>query len=346
MSSRRIIAGWLSIVCITVFVMVVVGGVTRLTHSGLSMVDWDPIMGVVPPLNTTDWEAAFEAYKQYPEYQKVNRGMDLDGFKGIFYWEYGHRVLGRIIGLIFFVPFVVLLAFGKIRGALVPKLIIALVLGGLQGLMGWYMVMSGLVDMPRVSHYRLAAHLLLALVILGYIFWLILGLFASERRADLAPPWLKQWSVWVLVLVFLQITYGAFVSGLRAGFGYNTFPKMGDVWIAEAVFVLSPWWHNLFESGATIQLIHRWLGTLIVVLVGLFWLKSLVWLRSLSLPAARVRWAVHGLALSVVAQFLLGVVTLVMVIPIPLAAAHQGLACIVLVAAIWLIHRCRYVPVV
>ncbi|MEX2489610.1 MAG: COX15/CtaA family protein, partial [Pseudomonadales bacterium] len=158
---------WLSLVCLTIIVMVVVGGITRLTHSGLSMVDWRPLMGIIPPLTEAEWQATFDIYKQFPEYQKVNRHLDLEGFKSIFYWEYGHRILGRLIGLIFFVPFVVFLVLGKIDRQMGLKLLIALLLGGLQGLMGWYMVQSGLIDMPRVSHYRLAAHLLLAFLILG-----------------------------------------------------------------------------------------------------------------------------------------------------------------------------------
>mgnify|MGYP001188002976 FL=1 len=179
--SNRAVIIWLIAVCFTIFSMVVVGGITRLTESGLSMVDWNPVVGIVPPLNESEWEQAFEVYKNYPQYQKVNTGMSLDDFKEIYYWEYGHRVLGRLIGIIYFVPFVLFLMLGKIEKPMVPKLWIGLVLGSLQGVLGWYMVKSGLVDIPRVSHYRLAAHLMLALLILGYLSWFVLTLYKINR---------------------------------------------------------------------------------------------------------------------------------------------------------------------
>ncbi|MBT3710151.1 MAG: heme A synthase, partial [Gammaproteobacteria bacterium] len=167
---------WLIMVCSMVVLMIVVGGITRLTGSGLSMVDWRPIMGVLPPISEVEWNTVFLAYQQFPEYQQINKNITLEEFKGIFYWEYGHRVLGRLIGLVFFLPFLAFVVMGKVRGSLAIKLSIGLVLGGLQGLMGWYMVKSGLVDIPRVSHYRLAAHLLLAMLILCYLCWLIFEL--------------------------------------------------------------------------------------------------------------------------------------------------------------------------
>ena len=313
--------------------MIVVGGVTRLTDSGLSMVDWQPIMGALPPMTHADWEDAFDAYKQYPEYQKVNRNMDLDGFKRIFYWEYGHRVLGRLIGVIFFIPFVYLWLTRRIEKKLVPKLLIALALGGLQGLMGWYMVMSGLVDMPQVSHYRLAAHLLLALAILCYLLWIILDLIEPSVNAG-APMWFRNLVLAVLCLTVLQITYGAFVSGLHAGYGFNTFPLMNGQWIADAVGLMDPWWINLFESHATVQFTHRWLGTLLLLSVLALWVIS--WKIRLPRP---LMFACHVLCGIVCLQFILGVLTLIYVIPLMLASAHQSVACFLLVSIVFLLHR-------
>ncbi|MDH5738520.1 MAG: COX15/CtaA family protein [Gammaproteobacteria bacterium] len=333
--NRKAIAAWLIVVCITIFLMVIVGGVTRLTNSGLSMVDWKPIMGVIPPLNETEWMETFEKYKQFPEYQKRNQHMDVEGFKSIFYWEYGHRLLGRLIGVIFFVPFVYFLVRGKIEKPFVSKLVIALVLGGLQGLMGWYMVKSGLVDMPRVSHYRLAAHLLLALLIFSWLFWVIKDLlWPKEFRGSLQlPGWWNRVAISLLVLVVIQITYGAFTAGIRAGFGYNTFPLMNDQWVADAVFMLDPWWINFFEGVASIQFLHRWIGTLLLLVVGLLWLAI-----TCGKSDQRIKSAAHWLFGVTLAQFLTGVLTLVYVVPIGLAALHQAIACLLLLASVNLVY--------
>ena len=189
--SHNAIIIWLTMVCALVVLMVVVGGITRLTGSGLSMVDWRPIMGVLPPISEVEWNTVFLAYQQFPEFQQINKSITLEEFKGIFYWEYGHRVLGRLIGLAFFLPFLAFVIMGKVRGSLAIKLSIGLVLGGLQGLMGWYMVKSGLVDIPRVSHYRLAAHLLLAMLILCYLCWLIFELREKQSRVFCSPLFSK-----------------------------------------------------------------------------------------------------------------------------------------------------------
>ena len=319
------------LVCIIIFAMIVVGGVTRLTHSGLSMVEWKPIMGFIPPLNDGQWQETFDAYKQYPEYQKVNKGMSLGEFKNIFYWEYGHRVLGRSIGLVFFIPFILLWLLGKIEKRLVPKLVVALVLGGLQGLMGWYMVMSGLVDMPRVSHYRLAAHLVLALIILSYLFWIILDLLDMQKIC--VSRWFKYLCFMALGIVSLQILFGAFTAGLRAGLGFNTFPLMDGRFIAEAATMMTPLWLNFLENGAMVQFVHRWLGTLLLLLViVLFGLAVLS-----NVP--RQLLVISGLlAIVTFAQFMLGVLTLINYVPIALASAHQGVACLVLLASLLLVY--------
>jgi cytochrome c oxidase assembly protein subunit 15 len=330
--ASRIVVVWLSVVCTTIFAMIVVGGITRLTESGLSMVDWRPIMGAMPPITDEEWNATFEAYKQFPQYREVNVGMDLEGFKEIFYWEYVHRLLGRLIGVIFFIPFVVLWWRGYIAERQRPWLIVALVLGGLQGLLGWYMVQSGLIDMPRVSHYRLAAHLLLAMFIFGYLFWIILDIREVERTEVTVA--FRSLLLFLSACIFVQLLYGAFTAGSRAGYGYNTFPLMNESWIAEAVFYMEPWWMNLFESTATIQFIHRWLGALVVVLSLGTWWAARRW-------GPRVKWSAAALAATLMIQFGIGVVTLVEVVEIRVASLHQAWACAVLLALVYLLYVSR-----
>ena len=332
-SDRKHIAIWLMVVCAVIFAMVVVGGVTRLTHSGLSIVEWEPIVGVIPPLTEAEWMDKFEEYKKYPEYQKVNKHLDLEGFKFIFYWEYGHRLLGRMIGIIFFLPFLYFLLTGKVEKPFVGKLWVAFILGGLQGLMGWYMVKSGLVDLPRVSHYRLAAHLLLALLIMAWIFMIIRDLLeTNEGPVEGLPQWWSAVSWILLVLIVFQITWGAFTAGLRAGFGYNTFPLMNDQWIADAVFLFDPWWLNFFEGNAGVQFLHRWLGTLLLIFVSGFWLHSLR-----SNWDKRIKIAANWLLVAIGLQFFTGVITLIYVVPLFFAAAHQAVACVLLLASVNLV---------
>ncbi len=329
-ADNRAIVIWLAAVCVVIYLMIVVGGVTRLTQSGLSMVDWQPIMGVVPPLSEEDWQATFDAYKQYPEYQKINRGMSLEEFKSIFYWEYGHRVLGRTIGLIFFIPFVVFLLLKKVESRWVSRLWIALVLGGLQGLMGWYMVMSGLVDVPRVSHYRLAAHLLLAIFILSYLVWLILDVMNVQRKA--VPGSFTSTTVVLSVLLFLQLLYGAFTAGLKAGYGFNTYPLMHGEFLAGAALMMEPMWLNFIENGVMTQFIHRWLGAVFVLGV----LGLAVWTYRLQVLVAPVMF----LVLVTLVQFVLGIVTLIYSVPVGLGSLHQAVACILVVGLTYLLYLC------
>lgn len=329
-TSRRAIIIWLGLVCALILAMVVVGGVTRLTDSGLSMVDWKPIMGVIPPLNDQQWSATFEKYQQYPEYIKVNHAMSIDEFKSIFYWEYGHRLLGRVIGIVFLLPFLVFWLTGRLSGSLRTRLLWAFIIGGLQGLMGWYMVMSGLVDKPNVSHYRLTAHLGLALFLLVYLFWIILDLRSNRPGAvdgSPAPPGIRGLALVTTTAVCLQIVYGAFTAGLHAGWGYNTFPSMNGHWMADAVGALTPFWLNFLESTATIQFIHRWLGTLVLALA--VWLWSSMFRSQLDKTQ---RLSLHMLAVAVCGQYVLGVYTLVKVVPLVPAALHQAGACLVLLA--------------
>ena len=328
--SNRAVIIWLIAVCFTIFSMVVVGGITRLTESGLSMVDWNPVVGIVPPLNESEWEQAFEVYKNYPQYQKVNTGMSLDDFKEIYYWEYGHRVLGRLIGIIYFVPFVLFLMLGKIEKPMVPKLWIGLVLGSLQGVLGWYMVKSGLVDIPRVSHYRLAAHLMLALLILGDLSWLVLTLYKINRveMTDL----FRTLTYTLVPILLLQILYGAFVAGSRAGFGYNTFPLMNGEFLPEMAMQLTPFWLNLLDNNTMLQFLHRWIGVLVMAITSVLFI--LAWRSGCS----SVKRLTSLLMIVVLGQFLLGVLTLINIIPIGLASLHQAGACIVLIVMVWLVY--------
>ena len=328
--SNRAVIIWLIAVCFTIFSMVVVGGITRLTESGLSMVDWQPVIGIVPPLNESEWEQAFESYKSYPQYQKVNTGMSLDDFKGIYYWEYGHRVLGRLIGIIYFVPFVLLLVLGKIEKPMVPKLWIGLVLGSLQGVMGWYMVKSGLVDIPRVSHYRLAAHLMLALLILGYLSWLVLTL-CKINRVEMTDLF-RTLTYTLVPILLLQILYGAFVAGSRAGFGYNTFPLMNGEFLPETAMQLTPLWLNLLDNNAMLQFLHRWIGALVMAITSVLFILG--WRSGCS----SVKLLTSLLMIAVLGQFLLGVLTLINIVPIGLASLHQAGACIVLIVMVWLVY--------
>lgn len=331
--NNRQIAGWLVFVCLMVFAMVIVGGVTRLTESGLSMVSWKPLSGIIPPLSAAEWAEEFTAYQQYPEYQKVNQGMSLDDFKGIFFWEYSHRLLGRLIGVVFFVPFMFFLLRGKVSRELKPKLWLMFVLGGLQGLLGWWMVKSGLVDRPDVSHYRLTAHLGLAVLIYLYMFWVVCGLMMTGRSRGAGRP---VTSLTLLVgLIFFQILLGGLVAGLNAGMIYNTWPLMEDQLIPDGLLSLSPWYMNAFENIMTVQFNHRTLAY-VIGLLGLY-----VWARLRSDDQDRVRRAGHVMVLAIWGQGLLGVLTLIYVVPIPLAAAHQGGALVALSAALFALRRVR-----
>ena len=320
---------WLLLVCVSIILMVGVGGATRLTHSGLSMVDWKPITGILPPLNEQAWEAEFAQYKQYPEYQKLNKGMSLDAFKAIFYWEYGHRVLGRAIGLIFVVPFLYFWFVGRIQRPQRSRFLIALALGGSQGLLGWFMVKSGLVDRPSVSHFRLAAHLCLALFILAYVFDLVLSTSNQQRVA--VPSGLRRIVQIFTLLLVAQLIYGGFTAGLKAGLGFNTYPKMGDAWIAEAALTLTPFWLNWFENGAMIQFIHRWLGLAVLVAAAVTLGTALS--QGTGHPVRRAAGLCVGL---VFVQFLLGVTTLITVVPLSWALTHQVFACFVVLGLTYL----------
>jgi cytochrome c oxidase assembly protein subunit 15 len=336
-NSRRdaLVGWWLLAVCVLIFAMVVLGGVTRLTDSGLSIVEWQPLMGALPPMDEAAWNQVFERYKAYPEYQKVNAGMTLAEFKTIFWFEYAHRLLGRVIGLAFLLPFLAFLVARRIDGTMVPRLVVLFVLGGLQGLLGWFMVQSGLVDRPDVSQYRLTAHLGLAVLIYGFMFWTALSFIGPPRGYSRLAP--RGWFVRFLVAwVFLVILSGGFVAGTDAGFAYNTFPLMDGRFVPLGLFDLSPTVLNFFENTITIQFTHRVLGVLTVAMIVLYWLFS----RMRAHPGVFER-RINLVALAAVAQVALGILTLLLVVPIPLAAAHQAGGLLLLTATIYAVHAAR-----
>jgi len=331
-SHDRSIAIWLLLSCGMVFAMVVLGGVTRLTGSGLSMVEWDPIFGILPPLDQAAWAETFNLYKQSPEYRKINLGMDLAGC--IYWFEYAHRLLGRAIGTVFLLPFLFFLAKGWISRSLAPKLILMFILGGLQGLLGWYMVKSGLIDNPHVSPYRLTAHLGLAVIIYAYMFRVALGLWYGSGNPGNTPPVLRHAANLIIGLVFITILSGGLVAGLKAGLAFNTFPLMDGRWIPQTIFVQEPLWRNFFENIATVQFDHRVLATLVFLGVIGTWLTSF---RYLLMRPARI--GLHLLVAAVLLQVTLGISTLLMHIPVPLAAMHQAGALLLFTAAIFLYHH-------
>lgn len=332
--SQRSVALWLLICCAMIFGMVVLGGVTRLTGSGLSMVKWNPIFGVVPPLTHERWEKVFHQYQQSPEYKDINVGMDLAGFKKIYWFEYTHRLLGRTIGLVFLLPFLYFLARRRLDRPLIPKLVVMFVLGGLQGLLGWYMVKSGLVSRPHVSQYRLTAHLGTALVIYSFILWVALDLlFPRGQRRFTPPPALRRLSLAMLGLVAVTVLAGGFVAGLKAGYAYNTFPLMDGHLIPQAIFYQEPLWRNFFENIATVQFDHRLLATLTFCgVIGLWWAA-----RRYALPP-RLRLGYHLLLAMVAIQVSLGISTLLLHVPIPLASAHQAGAVVLLTLLVYVNH--------
>jgi cytochrome c oxidase assembly protein subunit 15 len=333
-ASQRPVAWWLFACCTLVFLMVVVGGITRLTHSGLSIVEWQPIIGTLPPLSEAQWQETFEKYKQTPEFKLRNHDMTLEGFKGIFWWEYLHRLLGRAIGAVFLLPFLWFLARRTLDRPLAWKCAGIFLLGGLQGFMGWYMVASGLVDDPRVSQFRLTAHLTLAFVIFAAMFWVALGI-VSPARAE-APPRLRTLATVAVVLVFFMVVTGGLVAGIRAGYAYNTFPLMNGHLVPPEILMIEPWWKNFGYNMATVQFDHRLFAWALIFLVPWTW-----WRVRAASPAPNVMRAAHALLAALALQVALGITTLLLQVPVALGVAHQGGAVAVLAAALWLRHALR-----
>lgn len=338
-SDDRRLALWLLACALVIYGMILLGGVTRLTESGLSMVEWRPIMGVIPPLGEAQWQAVFDKYRQFPEYQKINQGMTLGEFKVIFMYEYLHRVLGRLIGVLFALPLLLFALAGRIKPGLMPRLLVLLFLGGCQGLLGWYMVKSGLVDRPSVSQYRLTAHLGLAVALYAAIVWQVLRLLPRSRAdgADSGRLYaLSRWSLALVGLVYLMILSGGLVAGTDAGFSYPTWPKMGPGFIPPGLYEASPAWLAAFEDVTTVQFNHRMFAYLLFFLVGGFALR--LWFRA---PRAGLRWAALALGAALLLQLSLGIGTLLSHVAVSVAAAHQGGAILLLTVMLVTAHALR-----
>ncbi|MBI3571081.1 MAG: COX15/CtaA family protein [Gammaproteobacteria bacterium] len=335
MSHDRKITVWLLVVAAMIFVMVVLGGTTRLTRSGLSIVEWRLLEGTLPPLSETHWQELFELYKKTPEYQKINVGMDLAGFEKIFWLEYLHRLWGRLIFFVALAPLPWFLWRGRVEKRLIPRLVAVPLLVALNGVLGWFMVASGLVDLPRVSPYRLTAHLGLAVAIYAYILWMALNLVSGRTAAE-TPPGLRRFAHAATGLVFLMILSGGFVAGTKAGFAFNTFPLMNGRFIPEGIYAMQPFWTNLFENIATVQFNHRLLAYLLCLVIPLFWWKAMR--AGLSDRARRAAQLLFGW---LAVQVLLGITTLLYIVPVPLAAAHQAGALILFSLALYSLHTLR-----
>jgi cytochrome c oxidase assembly protein subunit 15 len=320
----RSVRNWLIVVAGMIFFMIVLGALTRLTESGLSMVEWKPVTGVLPPMSEAAWQEELQKYLSSPQGKTVGREFTVGQFQKIFWLEFLHRLLGRVIGAVFALPLAWFWLRGKLSPGLKPRLLVMLVLGGLQGALGWAMVASGLVDRPSVSHYRLAAHLLLAVALYAYTVWLILELGDPARRRD--DPGTARKAAGLIGFVLVVMTFGAFMAGLRAGWSHNTFPTMSGYWIPPGLFELAPWWINLFENGTTVQFVHRWLAKLLVLGV-------------LALLIRARRTETYAAAAMALVQMSLGIATILTGVDITLAAMHQAGAVLLLTALIVVRHR-------
>jgi cytochrome c oxidase assembly protein subunit 15 len=331
---HRALRIWLYAVAFLIFCMVIVGGATRLTDSGLSITEWKPILGAIPPLTEADWKEAFDKYRQIPEYQVINRGMSLEAFKTIYWWEWAHRFLGRIIGLAFLLPFLAFWAMGAIPKGLFAKLVGIFLLGGLQGALGWYMVMSGLSERTDVSQYRLTAHLGLAIVIFGAVLWIAFGL---GRKAGIrpAPRALRIGASVLAAAIFLQILLGGFVAGTDAGLSHNSWPLMDGALIPSGLWAMQPWHANLFENVMMVQFNHRMLGYAVALLA--LGQAVMAW----RLGDQRIRISAGLLLAATLGQIALGVLTLLSQLEIGLALAHQGGAVALFALALHHLHLLR-----
>lgn len=333
-SSTKPVAVWLFLCAAAVFAMALIGAITRLTESGLSIVEWKPVTGALPPLDAAGWQHEFDLYRQSPQYQKVNAGMSLAEFKNIYFWEWLHRLWGRMIGLVYLLPFLWFWRRGLLPRESLSSFLGVLALGFLQGGMGWYMVKSGLVDLPAVSHYRLAAHLMLAFLIYGCLFRLGLSFgLGPEKDAGRVVP-LRRLVRAVLVLAGLVMVWGAFVAGLDAGMIYNTFPKMDARWFPSETMQHIPVWMAFFAEPATVQFTHRVLALLLFAKI-----MFLVWKSFFLYPPQRIRRLFIALGLAATAQVALGITTLLTQVQLHVAVAHQAGALVVLSLLVWLLHE-------
>ncbi len=332
-STGRAVAIWLFVVAAMIFAMVILGGVTRLTDSGLSMVTWRPITGWLPPLSEADWQALFAQYRQSPQFLKQFPDLTLEGFKGIFWLEYLHRVWGRLIGVVFLLPFLWFLITRRLGARMVLPLFILFLLGAGQGALGWWMVKSGLVNEPAVSQYRLAAHLGLALLLYIAVLWVALGV-AQPRGRGQGMGLLRCW-VWLTVLVVLvTVVSGAFVAGLDAGLVHNTFPKMGGQWIPKDYASGAPFWTNAFENPVAAQFHHRVLAVATAAAILILWLGC-VFGRSHRV----LKGAATVALLALILQIFLGIETILAAVPVWLGALHQATAMVLITAMVWVVHN-------
>lgn len=334
MKDNKKVIYWLLTGCLLIFIMVIVGGVTRLTHSGLSMSNYKLVSGTIPPINETEWQAAFDLYKQYPEYQKINTHFSLQDFKDIYFWEWLHRVLGRFIGLVFIIPFLYFLSTKQLKKATIKKTIILLCMGAFQGFLGWFMVKSGLVDNPDVSHYRLAAHLTTAFLTFAYTFWVALDLiFPNKKQIHKGFRNLIRGGLAILIL---QIIYGAFVAGLDAGFIHNHWPLMSEgKFMHETVYIEhEPLYKNFIEGKSGVQFVHRILAFIVVLFIGVIFMTS----RKMILTKYQSK-GIQLLLIMVFIQFLLGVYTILLQVPVWLGVVHQVGAFFLLSFMIFSLHR-------
>ncbi|WP_265515460.1 COX15/CtaA family protein [Nitratireductor luteus] len=330
---------WLYAVLVTLFALVIVGGATRLTDSGLSITEWKPIHGVIPPLSEAEWQEELDKYRQIPEYQQINKGMSLDAFKTIYWWEWGHRLLARGVGFVFALPLAFFWLTGRLERRLKPKLLGILGLGALQGAIGWWMVASGLVDRVDVSQYRLATHLTIACVIFAAVMVVARGL--APHSGGRAVPRVQNLAGWLVFAVLFQIYLGGLVAGLDAGMTYNTWPLMDGAIVPQGLFAQSPAWLNLFEKPKTVQFVHR-LGAYALLLLAL-WHCVETWRRA---PGSTHARRAVILLLLICIQAAIGIATLLMVVPLGWALAHQAMALMVLgfAAAHWRATKGAYPP--
>ena len=334
MKDNKKVIYWLLTGCTLIFIMVIVGGITRLTHSGLSISNYKLISGTIPPTNALQWNEAFDLYKQYPEYQKLNYNMTIDEFKDIYFWEWIHRVIGRFIGLVFVIPFVYFLLRKQLKKSTIKKCLILLFMGGFQGFLGWFMVKSGLVDKPDVSHYRLAMHLTTAFLTFAYTFWVALDLiFPSKKQINTRFRNLIRVG---LVILVIQIIWGAFVAGLDAGWIHNHWPLMNDGELIHQSVTTEqePLWRNFIEGKSGVQFIHRYLAYIVVGIIGFIWFKA----RKNKTTALQQK-GINLLLILVGVQFVLGVLTLVLFVPVWLGVLHQVTAFFLLATMTFTLHR-------
>jgi len=324
---------WLLTGCLLIFIMVIIGGITRLTDSGLSISNYKLITGTIPPIGEAEWQEAFELYQQYPEFQKLHSHFTIEDFKGIYFWEWLHRVIGRLIGIVFIIPFLYFIATKQLTKKTIKKCVVLLILGGFQGFLGWYMVKSGLVDMPDVSHFRLAAHLTTAFLTFAATLWVALDLKFPVKKA-IDKKFRNLIIISYLVLI-IQIIYGAFVAGLKAGLLHNHWPFMNEGKLMhETVYILEPFYKNLIENPSGIQFIHRTIAYIVTIFILIIWYKA----KQMSLTSYQNR-AVDSLFILVCVQFLLGVLTIIYQVPLWLGVAHQVGAFFLLSAMTFTLHR-------